>query len=328
MDLADKAKAVVDQLAPGNQEEARKVKEEIYRLKTLILRALDLKYHRRLYRYLIQIVRQLYPEPPAGSGGGSGVDWDFIRESTHRLNLLKDFLYNQDELIAEKERSQVNVFQGELADIETQLRELLEKLGAMTKGEDVAVHLHGLIEKLRAAEFLRQRNEFLERIRLTVAQRLKNEHNELKKAWGALTIEVPGARPFEQRISEGYWALFDALGSFGLRDIIIYPTMSSDELAAELEQIHFARISPADADKYIPGLSSKEKLAGEQFAHFSGFFSEEWRGNDLNWVRLDAEEIILRKLLPDTPRRREMIAASGPKPLRKFDRWAVIFREA
>ncbi|RJR33137.1 MAG: patatin-like protein [Deltaproteobacteria bacterium] len=309
LDVTDRANAAVARLSPGDKEKALQVKEEIYRLKTLVLNALDLKYHRRLYRYLIQIVRQLYPKPLSGTGGGSGADWRFITETTHRLNLLKDFLYDQDQLISEQECSQVDVLQGELADIKTQLHELFEKLGAATNREDVAVHLQRLTEKLGKADFLCRRLEFLERIRLTVAQRLKNEHDEIKKAWEATASELPGARPLEQRIREGYWALYDALGSFVLRDMIIYPTMASDEVAAELEQIHFARISPADADLFIPGLNAREKLAGEQLAHFSGFFSEEWRSNDLTWGRLDAAEIILRKLLPDTPQRREMIAA-------------------
>jgi hypothetical protein len=102
--------------------------------------------------------------------------------------------------------------------------------------------------------------------------------------------------------------------------MIIYPMMAGDELAAELETIRFTRISPADADQCIPGLNSKEKLAGEQFAHFSGFFSEAWRGNDLTWGRLDAAEIILRKLLPDNQERRDLIKDAHDEIMAEMNR--------
>jgi hypothetical protein len=98
-------------------------------------------------------------------------------------------------------------------------------------------------------------------------------------------------------IDQGLWKLRDALHSFYLRDMMIYPLLQSEQLAGELQTINFARISPADADHYMSGLTASEKVAGEKFAHFGGFFSEKWRGNDLTWGRLDAAEIILRRLL-------------------------------
>jgi len=284
------------------------VKEKIYQSKTLILDALDLKHHRRLYRYLVQVVRQLYPERLTGTGGGTGVDWNYFNETTERLNLLKKLLYEQDELIAQQERSQAKVFEGELAEIKAQLRELLEKLRAGTTTQDALMLLGGFAKKLEATEFLRRRIEFLNRLRSTVFYRLKTEYSELLKEWEKRKSELSETRSFEQRISEGYWSLRDALDTFHLRDMIIYPMVSGDEPADELQQIHFARISPADADQYIPGLSAKDKIAGEQFAHFGGFLSEEWRGNDLTWGRLDAAEIIFRKLMSDGADRETLIA--------------------
>lgn len=86
--------------------------------------------------------------------------------------------------------------------------------------------------------------------------------------------------------------------SFFMRDIIVYPTMQSEELTAELQPIRFARISPAAADQFIGGLSARQKLAGEKVAHFGGFMDASWRTNDIMWGRLDAAEILIRKLLP------------------------------
>ena len=42
--------------------------------------------------------------------------------------------------------------------------------------------------------------------------------------------------------------------------------------------------------------ASREQLA--DFPHFGGFLKKSWRCNDLTWGRLDAAEIIARKLLP------------------------------
>lgn len=318
-EVVDRTKATVDRLATQGVKAALEMSNVIYQLKKLLLGALDLKYHRRLYRYLIQIVRSRYPEPPSGTGGGSGYDWQFIWESTSKLNLLKEFLYDQDELIASLERSQVNDCEAELADIKTRLRKLFEELVAVKTVEETIELLTAFADDLKTSEFLVRRRDFLKRIRSAVAQRLKNDYDELQDEWKKRESEGVEALPFEKNIWEGYWALRDALGSFSLRDIIIYPTMASDELAAELDQIRFARISPADADQYIPGLSSKDKIAGEQFAHFGGFFSEAWRGNDLTWGRLDAAEIIFRKLLPDGPERRELIKEAQDEIIKEMN---------
>lgn len=324
MEVVAKAKDTVNRLAPKDEEAAQKVgvefRKEVYRLKILVLDALDLKYHRRLYRYLIQIVRRLYPKPFLGTGGGSAVEVRFIKEAPPRLNRLKEFLYDQDELIAEQERAQADAFAAELADIKTRLCELFEKLGPVESYEEAINLITALAKELRESQFLVRRREFLERIRATVAQRLENEQEELRAKWDALKSERSEERSFEQNIREGYWALRDALESFSLRDMIIYPTMSSDELAAELETIHFARISPADADQCIPGLSAKDKIAGEQLAHFGGFLSEAWRGNDLTWGRLDAAEIICRKLLPDGQERRELIKEAHDEIMAEMNR--------
>jgi predicted acylesterase/phospholipase RssA len=60
------------------------------------------------------------------------------------------------------------------------------------------------------------------------------------------------------------------------------------------DEIHFARISPADAE-YIEK-PAKEKLAGDALGHFGGFLKKSWRCNDLLWGRLDAAEVICRMI--------------------------------
>lgn len=60
------------------------------------------------------------------------------------------------------------------------------------------------------------------------------------------------------------------------------------------DEIHFARISPADA-QYIEKPAG-EKLAGDALGHFGGFLKKSWRCNDLLWGRLDAAEVICRMI--------------------------------
>jgi predicted acylesterase/phospholipase RssA len=71
------------------------------------------------------------------------------------------------------------------------------------------------------------------------------------------------------------------------------------------DEIHFARISPADAE-YIEKPTG-EKLAGDALGHFGGFLKKSWRCNDLLWGRLDAAEVICRMIAGP--------ADDGPKPL-------------
>jgi len=71
-------------------------------------------------------------------------------------------------------------------------------------------------------------------------------------------------------------------------------TIAEVSSAEARDEIHFARISPADAT-YI-GKPPADKLAGDMLAHFSGFLRKSWRSNDLLWGRLDAAEVICRML--------------------------------
>lgn len=118
------------------------------------------------------------------------------------------------------------------------------------------------------------------------------------KGFVAPDVPLPPRQRFFESVTDGYWQLRDALHSFYLRDLILYPMMRSEDIQQELATIEFARISPNDASLFRPGLSARDKLAGESLFHFGGFLEKSWRGNDLVWGRLDAAEIIVRKLLP------------------------------
>ena len=67
----------------------------------------------------------------------------------------------------------------------------------------------------------------------------------------------------------------------------------------EADRVDVIRVSPEDAtsirDEVATGL---RKLGGVELNHFGGFFSRDWRVNDLLWGRLDAAERIVTSLLP------------------------------
>ncbi len=92
----------------------------------------------------------------------------------------------------------------------------------------------------------------------------------------------------------------------------------------ELDQIETVRISPRDAKLGFSDRKAPEKLSGDQFANFGGFFKRSWRSNDILWGQLDGRCRIFESLLTPkavgeavaadpggTIRRKELIASLG-----------------
>ena len=378
------------ELTPLAENMGNALKPTLYAIKRKLLESLDLKYSRRMCRYLVQVVRTLYPSlETLDALGGTGPEREVrksLLEATGKLNALKEFLYEQEERIARLEKSEKDRIKAFNAEVESWLQTLCEQtrslrlsLGGETgdlladlaleassdphwrrewtgfwrmvaerdanvsqalqqmfenlefsedvggrSREEVEVHFRSVLEaiqeaqtlasetyeKIRKKELVIRREEFCQGLMDTIHQKISSDARELERLIerkGSVDAEL---KAFGERIVQGMWMLRDALDNFYLRDMIIYPLMQTEELAGELQQIHFARISPADADQFLPGLSAHEKVAGEKFAHFGGFFSRKWRGNDLTWGRLDTAEIIIRKLLPGAQHefeRRELI---------------------
>jgi patatin-related protein len=75
-------------------------------------------------------------------------------------------------------------------------------------------------------------------------------------------------------------------------------------------RIEVMRISPQDATSLIDETSptdGRHKLAGDQLAHFGGFFDRSWRRNDMLWGRLDAAERIIDSLLLPSDAREQLL---------------------
>lgn len=79
-------------------------------------------------------------------------------------------------------------------------------------------------------------------------------------------------------------------------DRAIYPIEFASGIH-ELDEIKFVRVSPADAQKGLSKREAREKVAGDELAHFSSFLRRDWRSNDLLYGRLDGICQVIRSLL-------------------------------
>ena len=90
-------------------------------------------------------------------------------------------------------------------------------------------------------------------------------------------------------------------------DLLTYPIMY-DTGVGEADIIDIIRISPEDAKQLINERDSRcHKLAGTALGHFGAFLQANWRENDILWGRLDGAERIITALLPNHPRRKQLI---------------------
>ena len=86
----------------------------------------------------------------------------------------------------------------------------------------------------------------------------------------------------------------------------------------ESDVVDVYRISPEDATGLFSAKkSNRPKLAGTKLGNFGAFFKKEWRENDILWGRLDGAERIITTLLPDSPKRTELLLKA----------WLTILRE-
>jgi hypothetical protein len=128
----------------------------------------------------------------------------------------------------------------------------------------------------------------------------------LDQDWEALTItkgetilekiEQASAKLLTEQ-SENVEPAIGKFEKFQLIDQVIYPYQYLSDVQNN-SPIKLVRISPNDADKgFGKDKGLEEKLAGDQFRAFGGFFKKSWRSNDILWGRLDGVNRIVDGLL-------------------------------
>jgi patatin-related protein len=167
---------------------------------------------------------------------------------------------------------------------------------------EFAQPLELLLAQIEQSSFLSNRRQFLSALKQNSKLMLENEVSNLVRDCEPLRSSWKQGQDQKRDLlsapEESYWMLVDAVDSFFLRDMMIYPVMDGDKVATEFQPVRLVRISPQDAVSY-KDVGARDKLAGKALAHFGGFLNERWRGSDLTWGRLDAADIILHALVPE-----------------------------
>ncbi len=116
---------------------------------------------------------------------------------------------------------------------------------------------------------------------------------------------LPGvSKPVLKNIQDCFHFYYDHFEYF---DMLTFPIMYATPIG-ESDVVDVYRISPEDATGLFSAKkSNRPKLAGTKLGNFGAFFKKEWRENDILWGRLDGAERIITTLLPDSPKRTELL---------------------
>ena len=132
-----------------------------------------------------------------------------------------------------------------------------------------------------------------------IAQTLPNFFDRLNERGEEILAEASvRSRVTIGRLPEPFRGKLQILWSgFGTFDIHLITQW--EETQGEVDVVQVLRVSPLDATSIINFESSgQQKLGGDSFSHFGGFFDKRWRQLDFMWGRLDAAEILLKALVP------------------------------
>jgi patatin-related protein len=137
-----------------------------------------------------------------------------------------------------------------------------------------------------------------------------HELRDVAGAYWASQLEPPGAAPSEPEQAARTLVKL-TYERFEAYDSVAFPMLFGANVG-EADVVEIIRISPLDAkglrDVEKPG--SPPKVAGSKLGHFGAFLAELWRRNDILWGRLDAAEILIRTLVPQSlepAHRREVV---------------------
>jgi hypothetical protein len=100
-----------------------------------------------------------------------------------------------------------------------------------------------------------------------------------------------------------------AFAAFDLLDAHLYPLEFASGVY-ELDRVEFVRISPGDAQIGLSEGNARDKVAGDELAHFAAFLRRDWRTNDILYGRLDGICQIVRALVDERALRR--VLRRGP----------------
>ena len=135
----------------------------------------------------------------------------------------------------------------------------------------------------------------------SIRDQLRKKVISMDKNWQSTTTRgetiLAKIEQASAQLNEQFEETKSAISKFKLVDQVIYPYQYLSDIQNK-NLIKLVRVSPNDADKgFGKGKGLKEKLAGDQFRAFGGFFKKSWRSNDILWGRLDGVNRIVDGLL-------------------------------
>jgi predicted acylesterase/phospholipase RssA len=111
---------------------------------------------------------------------------------------------------------------------------------------------------------------------------------------------------------KAYHGTADRFDRFTALDYELYPLQFTGDIY-ELDEIEFVRISPADAQIGLSKGDARDKVTGDELAHFSAFLRRDWRTNDILQGRFDGICQIVCSLL-DTPALQRVLTRADQLP--------------
>jgi patatin-related protein len=135
-------------------------------------------------------------------------------------------------------------------------------------------------------------------IKHLINQNLNNIREENKQSILSRIDEEVKKIIFDLKVSQNVKDLLVKFNhNFKEVDAFLYPYEYLTNLEGK-SKIELVRISPEDANLgYGKGKGLNDKLAGDQFRAFGGFFKKSWRSNDLLWGRLDGLNRLIEALV-------------------------------
>lgn len=266
---------------------------------------------RRLFHVIYEIYNQLHP-PPAAPGERRPDPppqetreryrklWEAFNQQIERLDILRHAIFNLMDRVPLAWNAQTDA-----AQVWTNLKMCLERL-LQASGE---LHEPEKISHSRLHSLLKDRVD-------EVVRTLKNATPVSDAGFESLLFRLDQyerARVAELTAPRKRDPVYLAYSDFILSDAALYPLeLCSGVLEKDI--IRTYRISPRNATAAFSDQTVGNKVAGDQLAHFSGFFKRSWRCNDILYGRLDAAAQLIEQLFAPA-RVRDVLDDLDARPL-------------
>lgn len=266
---------------------------------------------RRLFSVIYEIYAQLYPRPAAPRETRPKAPpqqvreryqelWGEFNQQVDRIDILRHAIFDLMDGMPMPATAQADAAPV-WANLKRCLEHLLHASGELREPEKLPLaRLHSLLQE-RVKSILRAQLDAPP----APVPAFENLLFRLDKFERAQVAEFAAPQQHDP--------VYLAYSDFILSDAALYPLeLCSGVLEKDI--IRTYRISPLNATAAFSDQTVANKVAGDQLAHFSGFFKRSWRCNDILYGRLDAAAQLIEQLF--SPERvRDVLDDLDARPL-------------